>query len=63
MQVANASVLTADMQATNGVLHLLGTFPLTNAAFNTTMITSLEAAGDFGPFTDPQVGGFVICSP
>ena len=55
LQVGNASVLEADVQASNGVLQLLGTFPITNAAFNTSMVASLETAGNFGPFNSSQV--------
>lgn len=55
LQIGNSSVLQADVQAANGVLHLIDSFPLINAAYNTSMIASLEAAGDFGPFNDSQV--------
>jgi len=55
LQVGNSTILQQNVQATNGVLHLIDSFPLHNAAFNTSMIASLEMAGDFGPFNDTQV--------
>jgi len=55
LQVGNSTILQQNAQATNGVLHLIDSFPLHNAAFNTSMIALLEMAGDFGPFNDSQV--------
>ncbi len=55
LQIGNSTVLQQNVQATNGVLHLIDSFPLHNAAFNTSMIASLELAGDFGPFNESQV--------
>ena len=55
IQVGNATILSADLGAVNGVVHIVNTFPLLNAAFNTSMIAALEAAGDFGPFSESKV--------
>lgn len=54
LQVGNSTILQQNVQATNGVLHLIDSFPLHNAAFNTSMIASLELSGDFGPFNESQ---------
>ena len=61
MQVGNSTVIQQNVNASNGVLHLIDSFPLSNAAFNTSMIASLEAAGDFGPFNESQVLWLIYC--
>ena len=55
IQVGNATIVSADIGAVNGVVHTVDSFPLLNAAFNTSMVAALEAAGDFGPFNESKV--------
>ena len=55
IQIGNATIVSADVAAANGVVHLVNKFPLLNAAFNSSMIAALEAAGDFGPFNESKV--------
>ena len=55
IQIGNATIVSADIGAVNGVVHVVDKFPLLNAAFNTSMVAALEAAGDFGPFNDSKV--------
>ena len=65
IQIGNATILSADVPAANGVVHIVDTFPLLNAAFNTCMVADLEAAGDFGPFNQTKVrakAARVLCS-
>lgn len=63
--VGNATIIAADVGAANGVVHVMNRFPLLNAAFNTTMVAALEAAGDFGPFDEAKVSSlasFFCCT-
>ena len=57
IQIGNATVVSADIGAVNGVVHIVDKFPLLNAALNTSIIAALEAAGDFGPFNAFKVMG------
>ena len=53
--IGNATIIATNVAAANGVVHVIDRFPLDNAAFNTTMVAALEAAGDFGPFDEAKV--------
>ena len=55
IQIGNATIISADIGAVNAVVHVVDKFPLLNAAFNTSMVADLEAAGDFGPFSESKV--------
>ena len=56
IQVGNATLTQSDLEASNGVIHVIQNFPCTDTAFNNTMMATLELAGDFGPFNDAKVG-------
>lgn len=56
VEVGNATIGLANLEASNGILHVIQSFPCTDTAFNNTMIATLELAGDFGPFSDAKVG-------
>ena len=54
-----AQVLQADIPVLIGGrfawLHLLSDVLWQDASYNSTMVATLEKAGDFGPFTDSEV--------
>lgn len=55
IQIGNTTIGTSDVEASNGVLHTIQSFPCADSAFNNTLIAALELAGDVGPFSDAKV--------
>lgn len=53
--LGNAAFTVANLQAPNGVVHILASWPSTDLAVNESAVTVAGKLGDFGPFNFPQV--------
>ena len=62
MWIGNAPIVDANIQATNGILHVLGGLPSADLSLNESAITLASKLGNFGPFnyTDVRAALFLL---
>ena len=53
--LGRAPVAQGDLNATNGVVHIMGGVPARTSLLNETAVTAACNLGDFGPFSYSQV--------
>jgi hypothetical protein len=53
--LGNAPITTANIQASNGLIHILGGIPSVGPFLNESSITSASSLSNFGPFTIDKV--------
>ena len=59
--IGNAPIVDANLQATNGILHVLGGLPSADLSLNESAITLASKLGNFGPFSHTDVRA-ALCS-
>lgn len=53
--LGNAPIVQPDIRTTNGIIHVLASWPTTDLSLNETTVLGAAKLGDFGPFNSTKV--------